>query len=255
MDILTVGLAALLAGFIDAVVGGGGLVSVPALFGVYPQTAPATLLGTNKAAAIWGTALAARQYARRVTLRWRSLWPAACCAGAGSFIGAWVVTLVSADGLRKALPFILLGVLIYTLMKKEMGAVHAPRYHGRQETAVACLIGVALGFYDGFFGPGVGSFFVFLFVRMLGFDFLTASASSKVLNTATNCAALVLFTFKGHVWWQVAAVMAGANVVGSMFGTHMAMKHGTGFVRAMFILVVGLLILKTGFDGLVKPYF
>jgi uncharacterized protein len=253
-DMIIITLASLLAGFVDAVVGGGGLVLVPTLFSVYPQTAPATLLGTNKAAAIWGTALAARQYAKRVTLRWPTLLPSATAALVGSFLGAWTVTLVSANGLRKALPFILIGVLAYTLLKKEMGRTHAPRFSGRQEMLAGCVIGLTLGFYDGFFGPGVGSFFVFLFVRWLGFDFLNASSSAKVLNTATNLAALVLFSLKGHIWWQVAAVMAVANVVGSLAGTHMALKHGTGFVRAMFIGVVSLLILKTGYDGLIRPY-
>jgi uncharacterized protein len=254
MDLVFITAASLLAGFIDAVVGGGGLVLVPALFSVYPNTAPATLLGTNKGAAIFGTALAARQYAQRVQLRWASLLPAAGLALVGSFIGAWLVTLVSADGLRSALPFILLVVLGYTLFKKEMGRAHAPRYAGRREMLVACALGLVLGLYDGFFGPGVGSFFVFAFVRFLGFDFLNASASAKVLNTTTNIAALVLFGLKGHIWWQIAATMAVANVAGSWLGSHMALRHGTGFVRAMFIAVVSLLILKTGWDGVVRPW-
>jgi uncharacterized membrane protein YfcA len=252
-DLLVVSIASLLAGFVDAIVGGGGLVLVPALFSVYPHTAPATLFGTNKAAAVWGTALATRQYARRVTLRWPALAPAAAAALLGSFAGAWAVTLVSADLLRKALPFVLVAVLAYTLYRKELGRSHAPRFSGRTEALAASAIGLAIGFYDGFFGPGTGSFFVFLFVRGLGYDFLNASASAKLLNTATNLSAILLFALKGHVWWHIAAAMAVANVVGSLLGTHMALKHGTGFVRAMFIGVVGLLILKTGWDGLVRP--
>jgi hypothetical protein len=117
---------------------------------------------------------------------------------------------------------------------------------------VACCIGLVLGFYDGFFGPGTGSFFVFLFVRWLGYDFLNASASAKLLNTATNLAALGLFAYKGHVWWHFALAMAIANVVGSLLGTRLALKHGSGFVRVVFIVVVSALILKTGFDGFFK---
>jgi uncharacterized membrane protein YfcA len=113
-------------------------------------------------------------------------------------------------------------------------------------------IGLLIGFYDGFFGPGTGSFFVFLFVRVLGFDFLHASASAKLLNTATNLAALVLFAWKGHVWWHVAGVMAGANIIGSLLGTRLALKHGAGFVRGVFIVVVGALIVKTGYDAFVR---
>ena len=250
LDLVTVALASLLAGFVDAVVGGGGLVLVPALFGVFPTTAPATLFGTNKAASVWGTAWATGQYARRVTLNWRALLPAAGVALVGSFAGAWVVTLVSAEGLRRALPLILLGVLIYTLAKKELGRDHAPRHQGRRETLVAAAIGLVIGFYDGFFGPGTGSFFVFLFVRLLGYDFLHASASAKLMNTATNLAAIGLFAWKGHVWWHIAAVMAVTNVLGSLLGTRMALTRGTGFVRGMFVVVVSALIFKTGWDAL-----
>ena len=160
--------------------------------------------------------------------------------------------MVSSGYLRQALPFVLLGVLIYTLVKKDLGQTHAPRFSGHTEMAVACCIGLVLGFYDGFFGPGTGSFFVFLFVRWLGYDFLNASASAKLLNTATNLAALGLFAYKGHVWWHFALAMAVANVVGSLLGTRLALKHGSGFVRVVFIVVVSALILKTGFDAFLK---
>ncbi|MEJ6006085.1 TSUP family transporter [Paucibacter sp. AS339] len=252
LEILTVALASLMAGFIDAVVGGGGLVLVPALFGVFPQAAPATLFGTNKGASIWGTAWATGQYARRVSLNWPALLPAAGVALLGSFAGAWTVTLVSAGFLRRALPLILLLVLVYTLMRKDLGRHHAPRFSGRAEALAAAAIGLVIGFYDGFFGPGTGSFFVFLFVRLLGYDFLHASATSKLMNTATNAAALTLFAFKGHVWWHIAAVMAVTNVAGSLIGTRMALARGAGFVRGMFISVVGALILKTAWDAFVR---
>ncbi|MFY7867102.1 sulfite exporter TauE/SafE family protein [Roseateles sp.] len=252
LEILTVALASLMAGFIDAVVGGGGLILVPALFGVFPQAAPATLFGTNKGASIWGTAWASGQYARRVSLNWWALLPAAGVALLGSFAGAWTVTLVSAEFLRKALPLILLLVLVYTLLRKDMGRHHAPRFSGRAETLVAAAIGLVIGFYDGFFGPGTGSFFVFLFVRLLGYDFLHASATSKLMNTATNAAALTLFAFKGHVWWHLAAVMAVTNVLGSLVGTRVALARGAGFVRGMFIVVVSALILKTAWDAFLR---
>ena len=251
-ELITVALASLLAGFVDAVVGGGGLVLVPALFGAFPQAAPATLFGTNKAASVWGTAWATGQFARRVTLNWRALLPAAAVALLGSAAGAWTVTLVSAEFLRRGLPFILLAVLIYTLSRKDLGRHHAPRYQGRQETWVAAAIGLVIGFYDGFFGPGTGSFFVFLFVRLLGYDFLHASATAKLMNTATNAAALTLFAFKGHVWWHIAVVMAVTNVAGSLIGTRMALARGAGFVRGMFVCVVSALILKTGWDAFTR---
>ena len=252
MELLLVSLASMLAGFVDAIVGGGGLILVPALFAVFPTTHPATLLGVNKSASLWGTAFAARSYARRVDLPWASLLPAALAGFAGGFSGAWAVTVVSPEFLRKLLPVVLLCVLLYTLAKKNLGHEHAPSLAGRTQTLAACGIGLVLGFYDGFFGPGTGSFFVFLFVRVLGYDFLNASASAKLLNTATNLAALILFAIKGHVWWHYALALAVSNVVGSLLGTHLALKHGAAFVRVVFIFVVSALILKTGYDAFLR---
>ena len=252
MDLVIVSLASLLAGAVDSIVGGGGLILVPALFATYPSAAPATLFGTNKSASVWGTSFATLQYARRVQLRWPVMLPAALAALLGSFVGAWVVTLIDPGFLRKLLPFILLAVLLYTLSKKELGRTHAPHLSPRRETALACAIGLVIGWYDGFFGPGTGSFFIFLFVRLLGYDFLNASASAKLLNVATNVAAIALFAAKGHVWWKVGLVMAVANVAGSLIGTRLALKHGAGFVRGVFIVVVSALILKTGYDAFLR---
>lgn len=249
MELLLVSTASFFAGFVDSIVGGGGLILVPALFAVFPNAPPATLFGVNKSASIWGTGAAAWQYAQRVQMPWHALWPAAIVCFAGSMLGAWTVTQISPDFLRRLLPLILLGVLIYTLARKELGRHHAPRFKGRQEAMAAATLGVTIGFYDGFFGPGTGSFFVFLFVRWLGYDFLHASASAKLLNTTSNLAALLLFAYKGHVWWHLALAMAVANVVGSLIGTRLALKYGSGFVRGAFILVVGALILKTGYDA------
>lgn len=252
MELLWVSLASLLAGFVDAIVGGGGLVLVPALFAAFPTAHPATLFGINKSASIWGTGIATWQYSRRVALRWTALLPATAAGFVGSFAGAWAVTVMPAGFLRKVLPFVLLAVLLYTLARKELGREHAPRLAARAELLAACMIGLVLGFYDGFFGPGTGSFLVFLFVRWLGYDFLHASASAKMINTATNLAALILFAVKGHVWWHYAVALALANVAGSLLGTRMALRHGAGFVRMVFILVVSALILKTGYDAFLR---
>jgi uncharacterized membrane protein YfcA len=252
MDWIVVTLASMLAGFVDSIVGGGGLILVPALFAVFPTAHPATLFGTNKGASIWGTGIATVQYSRRVDLPWGALAPAAFTGFCASLAGAWLVTVISPEFLRKVMPLVLLLVLAYTLAKKDMGRLHVPRFTGTREAAVACGIGALIGFYDGFFGPGTGSFFVFLLVRLLGYDFLHASACAKLLNTATNLAALILFTLKGHVWWHYAVAMAVANVVGSIGGTHLALKHGTGFVRGVFIAVVSALICKTGYDAFLR---
>jgi hypothetical protein len=252
MEMIVVSLASLLAGFVDSIVGGGGLILVPALFATFPNAHPATLFGTNKGASVWGTAMATVQYSRRVQMRWHAVAPAALAGFVASLVGAWLVTEISPEFLRKTLPVVLVVVLIYTLAKKELGRHHAPRFAGGREAWVASAIGAAIGFYDGFFGPGTGSFFVFFLVRLLGYDFLNASAAAKLLNTATNLAAIILFTLKGHVWWHFVLVMAIANVLGSLAGTHLALKHGTGFVRGVFIAVVSALILKTSYDAFLR---
>jgi uncharacterized membrane protein YfcA len=252
MELFFTTFASALAGFVDSIVGGGGLILLPALFSAYPSAAPATLFGTNKSASIWGTLFATWQYSRRVQVPWSALMPAAALAMAGSFVGAWLVTLISPDFLRRLLPGVLLAVLVYTLMRKDMGRHHAPRFRGRAEMWATCTIGLTIGFYDGFFGPGTGSFFVFLLVRWLGYDFLNASVAAKLLNISSNMAALVLFTLKGHVWWHLALPMAMANVAGSLLGTRMALQHGAGFVRGMFIVVVSALICKTSYDAFLR---
>ena len=199
-----------------------------------------------------GTAFATAQYSRKVQMPWRSLMPAAGAGLVGSLVGAWAVTQVDPSLFRKALPILLTLLLLYTLARKDLGRSHAPRFAGAQEAWIAAGIGLVIGFYDGFFGPGTGSFLVFAYVRVLGYDFLNASAAAKMINVATNLAALTLFTFKGHVWWHLALAMGAANIVGSLIGTRLALKHGAGFVRHVFILVVLALICKTAYDTWLK---
>lgn len=248
-DISLLAAAAFLAGFIDAVVGGGGLIQLPALFSLMPQTQPATLLGTNKLASIWGTGAAAISFARQVKVPWSTALPAALTAFVLSFAGAFTVTHIPPDMMRKALPLILVAVAIYTFKRKDFGQHHAPMHSGKQEIMWAMIAGGSIGFYDGFFGPGTGSFLVFLFVRFFGFDFLGASASAKVVNVSCNLAALLWFGYSGHVLLQLGIIMAVCNIAGSLIGVRLAIRHGTGFVRIIFLAVVCLLILKTGSDA------
>ncbi|WP_176442296.1 sulfite exporter TauE/SafE family protein [Noviherbaspirillum humi] len=242
-------LAGFLAGLIDAVVGGGGLIQTPALFAVFPNITPATLLGTNKLASIWGTAAAAFSYAKKVKISWSTAAPAAAAAFVFSFLGAYLVTRIPPDFLRRLLPFILIAVAVYTLKKKDLGTVHQPAFTGNKEKALAGITGGSIGFYDGFFGPGTGSFLVFFFVRLFGFDFLHASAAAKVVNVSCNLAALLWFWHSGHMIWQLGAAMAVCNIGGSLIGSRLAIRYGSGFVRKLFLLVVSALIFKTGFDA------
>ncbi len=242
-------LAALFAGLVDAVVGGGGLIQLPALFSVLPQTVPASLFGTNKFSAIWGTLFAARTYARKISVEWGTAIPASGAALLFSFAGAWLVTAFPPDLIRKTLPFLLLAVAIYVAIRKDFGASHVPRFSGARETRMAVVTGAGIGFYDGFFGPGTGSFLLFLFVRFFGFDFLGASAVAKIVNVACNFAALIWFGYAGHVLWQLGLLMAICNICGAMIGTRVALKEGSVFIRKAFLVVVGALILKTARDA------
>jgi uncharacterized membrane protein YfcA len=252
MEYLILCIAAFGAGLIDAVVGGGGLIQVPALFAAMPNTPPAMLLGTNKLAGVWGTGAAAVNFARRVKVQWSTAVPAAMSAFVLAFAGAYTVTKIPPDFLRKLLPFVLVAVALYTLKKKDFGSIHSPLHGGWRERAIAIGVGGSIGFYDGFFGPGTGSFLVFLFVRFFGFDFLSASAVAKVVNVACNLAALLWFWYSGHLLWQIGLLMAACNVAGSLVGSRLAIKKGSGFVRKIFLLVVSALILKTGYDAFLK---
>jgi len=247
-DITLLACAAFLAGLVDAVVGGGGLIQIPAIFAVYPKEVPATLIGTNKLASVFGTSVAAVKFARRVSIAWSTVAPAAVAAFAFAFVGAWTVTRVPADFVRSLLPIVLVAVAVYTFKKKDLGSVHAPLHSGSRERMLALGIGGAIGFYDGFFGPGTGSFLIFLFVRFFGFDFLSASVAAKVVNVACNVSALMLFGVSGHLIWQLGLMMAVCQIAGSLIGTRLALKHGSGFVRKLFLVVVSLLIVKTGWD-------
>jgi uncharacterized membrane protein YfcA len=184
-----------------------------------------------------------------VQLAWQALLAASLLAFLGSWAGAYLLTMVSPHYLRQALPALLVGLLAYTLWNKQLGQHHEPRFSSRKQAFFMAGIGGVIGFYDGFFGPGTGSFLVFLLVKLLGFDFLQASAHSKVMNLFSNLAAVVLLASQGHVWWEVGIPLALANVAGSLLGSRMALRHGTGFVRWLFMLVVSALAIKTAHDA------
>jgi uncharacterized membrane protein YfcA len=242
-------LAATFAGFVDAVAGGGGLIQVPALFAGLPREAPATLLGTNKIASIFGTANAARRYLREVYLPWRIVLPAALAAFAFSWVGAATVAWLPGDLLRGMVLVLLVAVALYTLLKPDFGRQRTTaRVPPRFTLVVAVAVGVLIGFYDGIFGPGTGSFLIFAFVRLFGMDFLHASASAKIINAATNAGALLLFAPAGHVLWALGLGMAVCNVAGAQFGARLAIRHGSGFVRAVFLVMTTLLIAKIAAD-------
>jgi uncharacterized protein len=233
---------------VDAIVGGGGLIQVPLLFSVFPGVEPGTLFATNKLSSVWGTGFAAVRYGRRVTVPWRIAAVAAAAAFIASYGGAFFVALIPADVLRPLVLCLLVFVSGYTLWHRDFGLESCRGKVVRHELAVAFGIGGAVGFYDGFFGPGAGTFLVFLFVRFIGLDFLRASATAKIVNVATNLAALGFFIPNGYLMWSYGLVMAGCNVAGSYCGSHLALRHGSRFVRQAFLGVAVLLIGKFAVD-------
>lgn len=256
-DLLTPELLALcgfafLAGFIDSVVGGGGLIQIPALFVLLPSLPAATVFGTNKFAAIWGTLSATIQYARRVPIAWKVVLPAGLAAALCSFLGAQAVSLISNAQLKPMILAMLVAVLGYTLWKKDFGALHAPKLGPAQQLWIGLTTGSVIGFYDGFFGPGTGSFLIFAFVGLFGFSFLAASASAKAVNSITNFAALSYFIANGNIVFAYAVPMAVLNVGGSLVGSRLAIAKGSGFVRKLFIVIVGVLIARFAWDIVTK---
>jgi len=238
------------AGLVDAAVGGGGLIQLPGLFATLPREAPAVLLGTNKFSSMFGTGMATWRYARHVRFPWRPVLYAAATAFAFSFLGATAVSLLPKDAVRPLILVLLVAMFAYTLLKPDFGSLHRPRHIGRRELAIALAMGAAIGFYDGFFGPGTGSFLIFLFIRFFGLDFLRASAASKVVNLATNLAALAFFVPSGKILFAAAVPMAAANVAGALTGTRLALRGGTPLIRRLFLALVVVLIARMGWDTL-----
>lgn len=244
---------AFFAGMVDAVVGGGGLIQVPALLLLLPPDASrdvASVLGTNKAASVCGTAMAVFQYGSRIAIRWQSIAPAAGTAFLFAFVGSLTVSHLDGRWLEPLMLVLLVGVAIHTFRRPDLGRLHAPVFALSHERAAGVAVGAVLGFYDGFFGPGTGSFLMFTFVGLFGFDFLTASASAKVINLATNVAALAIFASTGHVLAYYALPMAAAQIAGSFAGTRLALSGGNRVIRVMFLVVATALIARFAWDVL-----
>ncbi|GAC1443546.1 MAG: TSUP family transporter [Mycobacteriales bacterium] len=247
-DIAVLCVAAFAAGGLDAVVGGGGLLQLPALLLVLPHAPVVQLLGTNKLAAIVGTGSAAAAYSRRVDMHGPTAVRMAVAAFGGSGLGALLATATGSRVLGPLVLLALVAVWVYTLRRPAFGELEALRLTPQRQAAVAICGGVLIGLYDGFVGPGTGSFLVFLLVGTVGLSFLHASATAKAVNTMTNLAALLLFGLTGHVLWRLGAVMALSNVVGAQVGTRLAIRRGSAWVRRVFLVVVAALIVRLAMD-------
>jgi uncharacterized membrane protein YfcA len=241
--------AAAAAGWVDAVSGGGGLLQLPALFIALPSAPPVEVLATNKVSSILGTAAAATTYARKAPPDIRTALPMVVAAVVGAALGAATASRIPADVFRPVIVVLLVAVWFWTLLSPQMGRTQALRWHGRRRHYVfATLAGLAIGFYDGLIGPGTGSFLLIVLVGVLGYSFLNASSTAKVVNLGTNLAAIIVFGVTGSVLWVLGLLMGVCNVAGAVVGARMAIRRGSGFVRIVFLAVVGVLILRLGWD-------
>jgi uncharacterized membrane protein YfcA len=241
-------IAAFDAGFVDAIVGGGGLIQTPVSLVVLAANPVANILATVKIPSFSGTALAARQYVRAVRIRWPLAVVSCGTAFFSSFAGSLLLTRVSNDFLKPVLLVVLAGVAIYTFLKKDFGQRAARDVPWPVQLRSAFFWSLVLGFYDGFIGPGTGSFLILVFIVSIGFDFLQASAHAKLTNMATNLGSITLFLIKGKILWTFALPMAASNALGGYLGAKLAITRGNRFIRILFLVVVTGTLIRFCYD-------
>ncbi len=251
-EIIILCIAAFAAGFIDSIVGGGGLVQTPATLITLPQYPVATLLGTTKIPSLLGTSIAAFQYALKVNIRWKLLAAMCSMAFVAAYAGSATVTLVSNTFIRPVFFIILIAVFVYTYTKKDFGLAIEKSISEKKEYRLCSFIALLIGFYDGFIGPGTGSFLILFFISMLGFDFLKASAHAKLVNVSTNLGSILFFSRSGHILYQYAIPMAICNFTGSIMGAKLAILKGNKFIRLFFLIVIAATIIRFGYDIFLK---
>ena len=253
INLILVCVFTLIAGFLDAVVGGGGLITIPTLLINFPSVPVPTLFGSNKIASFSGTSIAAYHYSKKIKFNYKILISVGICSAIASFSGARLINRIDVNALKPLIFFILLFIAIYTFLKKDFGNLSEKKRFSENKTIlIACILGLFIGFYDGFFGPGTGSFLIMGFVSLLGFDFLEASAYSKVINCITNLSAIIVFISAGQFILELAILLASCNIVGNYLGTKMALRKGNKFIRLIFLLIVSIMILRYGYEIFIK---
>lgn len=240
------------AGFVDAIAGGGGLIQTPAALVLLPQFPVATVIGSLKIPAFSGTAFATIQYLKKVVINWQLAGIMCATAFMAAFAGSELLTMVSNQYMKPVIFIVLIIVAIYTYTKKNFGQHTAKAHTVKRQTFYALLISLLIGFYDGFIGPGAGSFLVLAFISFLGFDFLHASANAKLVNLSTNLGSILLFLCKGTILWSVAIPMALCNALGGMLGAKLAIAKGNQFIRIFFMLIITATLFRFGYDVFFK---
>ena len=234
------------AGFIDSIAGGGGLIQLPALLIGLPKSETAEVLGTNKLSSIFGTSTAAVLYRKQIKPDPKVLLAMGLPALLGSAGGAMLASKIPTSSMRPMVLVLLIVVAVYTWFKPDLGKFENLRHLPKRRVQIAAVAGVVIGFYDGIFGPGTGSFLMLILVASLGYAFITASAIAKVVNVATNVGAILVFGINGAVIWQIGIIMGVANISGAVIGARLAIKGGSTLVRKVFLIVTVALIVKVG---------
>jgi uncharacterized membrane protein YfcA len=238
--------ASFFAGFIDSIAGGGGLIQLPALLIGLPKSETAEVLGTNKLSAVFGTTTAAALYRKQIKPDPKILLAMGVPAFLGSAGGAVLASKIPTSSMRPMVLVLLIIVAVYTWFKPDLGKFENLRHLPKRRVQIAAIAGVVIGFYDGIFGPGTGSFLMLILVASLGYAFITASAIAKVVNVATNVGAIMVFGINGAVLWQIGIILGIANITGAIIGARLAIKGGSTLVRKVFLLVTVALIVKVG---------
>jgi uncharacterized membrane protein YfcA len=238
--------ASFFAGFVDSIAGGGGLIQLPALLIGLPKSETAEVLGTNKLSAVFGTTTAAALYRKQIKPDPMVLIAMGVPAFLGSAGGAVLASKIPTSSMRPMVLVLLIVVAIYTWFKPDLGKFENLRHHSKRRVQIAAIAGAVIGFYDGIFGPGTGSFLMLILVASLGYAFITASAIAKVVNVATNVGAILVFGIHGAVIWQIGIIMGVANISGAIIGSRLAIKGGSTLVRKVFLIVTVALIIKVG---------
>ena len=240
--------ASFFAGFVDSIAGGGGLIQLPALLIGLPKTETVTVLGTNKLASVFGTTTAAALYRRQIKPDRNVLLAMSIPAFLGSAFGASLASNIPTKSMRPIVLVLLLIVAIYTWLKPDLGKIELLRHPAKRRIQISLLAGLVIGFYDGIFGPGTGSFLMLILVASLGYAFITASAIAKVVNVSTNFGAILIFGIHSEVLWKLGLLLGAANISGAIIGSRLAIRGGSTLVRKVFLIVTVALIIKVGID-------
>ena len=244
--------ASFFAGFVDSIAGGGGLIQLPALLIGLPKTDTVTVLGTNKLGSVFGTTTAAALYRRQIKPDIKVFAAMAIPAFIGSAIGASLASRIPTQSMRPIVLVLLIVVAIYTWLKPDLGKIELLRHASKRRIQISIAAGLIIGFYDGIFGPGTGTFLVFFLVSTIGYAFLKASATAKLVNIATNAGAILSFQLTGHIWWHLGLLLAFANVTGALLGSRLAIRGGSTLVRKVFLAVTFLLIARVAWDTFIS---